>query len=347
MKTTLLLSVLCAVMAVAASLTCGMETCATDEICNSAGTACECNTTLYSFVEGSLPSPNNTCTGGIFNIQVSKCWLEANGYNTSDIRLNSTNSECWAVRQIVDGMSEIIIYRPLITSDCNTEAVINSTHVTYTNQLYIFAQTDPIQITNDTVVNVSCSYPLNLNINRNLTLNPIVINNPAANGSYAAVMMAYTNSQYTTLLSDSDPLTVEDTIYLSVRVPDLDVKTFKLKVVNIYASPTNSSDQKYYLLQNGCPSSQISSDQLTADSNGVGIESRFAMKVFQITNSNVVYLFADLKLCTTDCANTCGFQFRSLIIQPVTGNTGTFLDACQTGSKLFIIEDYCQGLKTL
>ncbi|XP_073459752.1 uromodulin-like [Aquarana catesbeiana] len=333
MKTTLLLSVLCAVMAVAASLTCGGVTCATDEICNNITNTCECNTTFYTFTSGSRPSPNLTCTGAKFNIQVSKCWLEAQGYNTSYITLNGTNSECFAVREFVDGNSEMTLHYPVTNSTCNTVHVINSTHVTYTNQLSFFAKTNPIRVANDAVMNISCSYPLYINVALNVTLRPIlgttVITGPTGNGSYAAVMMAYKDSSYATTLKDSDTLTVEDIIYLSVQVPGLDVNTFKLKVVNIYASATDSSTQKYYLLQNGCPSSQISSDQLTQTYNGNGTESRFAMKVFQITSSNTVYLYADLSLCTTDCTPTCSPQSKSDVSPDIAGRVSIYLDASE------------------
>ncbi|XP_040182638.1 uromodulin-like [Rana temporaria] len=338
MKTTLLLSVLCAVMAVAASLTCGTETCSTDEICNNSTNTCQCNSTFYTFKRGATPDVNLTCTGAKFNIQVSKCWLEAQGYNTSDIRLNSTNSECLAVREVVDGKSEITLHRPLAASDCNTEAAVsspdtvNSTHVTYTNQLHIFSKTFPIQLTNDVVQNISCAYPLNINVKLNVTLHPIlgttVINGPSGNGSYVAVMMAFTDNTFTTPLSDSDSLTVEDLIYLSVQVPDLDVNTFKLKVVNIYASPTNSSEQKYYLLKDGCAGSDVPADQLTVESNGVTNEARFDMKVFKIANSNAVYLFADLALCTTDCASNC--QSKGGRSQEIGGRASIFLNAADT-----------------
>ncbi|XP_040182643.1 uncharacterized protein LOC120915895 [Rana temporaria] len=334
------------------SVPCGRDSCADDEYCVY-NTTCQCDTTLYTYT-GSLPSPNFTCTGVKFNIQVSKCWLEANGYNTSEIRLNSTNPECFAVRQIVDGTSEMIIYRPLIYSDCNTEAMVNATHVTYTNQLYISAKTDPIQTQNDVVMNISCSLPLNINVALNVTLHPVLgsteINDFTVNASYAAVMMAFKDNTYTTLLSEDDPLTVEDPIYLSVQVPDLNVNTFKLMVVNIYASPTNSSDQMYYLLKDGCPSSDVSADELTVDSNGVGAESRFLMKVFQITDTNIMYLYADLALCTTDCASNCSPQFGSLIIQPITGNTGTFLDAVSApvycGSDSCAYDEFCDNSTT-
>ncbi|XP_040182459.1 uromodulin-like [Rana temporaria] len=335
MKTTLLLSVLCAVMAAAASQPCTNEPCATDEFCNSTtSTACQCNKTLYSFTRGKSPSPILNCTGAKFNIQVSKCWLEANGYNTSDIRLNGTNSGCFAAREIVNGESEMTIHFPVTSPLCNTVPVPNTTHVTYSNQLYIFAKTDPIQTTNDAVMNFSCSYPLNINVTLNVTLHPVigstVISGPSGNGSYVAVMLAY-KDEFITPLSDSVTLKVEDTVYISVQVPDLDVNAFKLKVVNIYASATELGVPKYYLLQNGCPAKDVSADQLSVVSNGYATESRFAMKVFKIASSDNVYLYADLALCTAaDCNSTCTSRSVSRDSPDIAGRVSIYLNAADT-----------------
>ncbi|XP_073459751.1 uromodulin-like [Aquarana catesbeiana] len=336
MKTTLLLSVLCAVMAVAASLTCTSDSCVTDEICNTTiSNACQCNKTLYPFVRGSLPSPNFTCTGAKFNIQMSKCWLEVQGYNTSNIRLNGTNSECFAIKEIVDGKYEMTINHSVASSLCNTVPVVNSgnSEVTYSNQLLIFGKTDPIRTTNDVAMKISCSYPLFINVTLNVTLHPVlgtnVINGPAGDASYVAVIAAFKDNTFTIPLSDSDPLTVEDIIYISVSVPALDANTFNLSVLNIYASPTNASDQKYYLLQNGCPASDVSVDQLTVVNNGNGTEARFAMKVFKIASSNNVYLYAELSLCTTNCT-TCGPKSRSSDSSDIAGTVSIYLNAGDT-----------------
>ncbi|XP_077314455.1 uromodulin-like [Lithobates pipiens] len=333
MKTTLLLSVLCAVMAVAASEVCGSEICATDESCNNITNTCKCNSTLYPFVRGSLPSPNLTCTGAKFNIQVSKCWLEVHGYNISDIRLNGTDSGCFAVREVVDGISEMTIHNPVVNSPCNTVPTVNETHVTYSNQLRIFGKTYPIRTTNDVAVNISCSYPLLINVTLNVTLHPVigstVISGTTGNGSYVAVMMAY-KDEFLTPLSDSDSLTVEDNVYISVFIPDLDVNTFNLSVVNIYASPTISSDQKYYLLKDGCPAKDVSVDQLAVVKNGLGTESRFSMKVFKIASSSSVYLYAELSLCTVNCTATCGPTSRSSYSQDIAGRVSISLDATET-----------------
>ncbi|XP_040182642.1 uncharacterized protein LOC120915894 [Rana temporaria] len=323
MKTTQLLSVLCAVMAVAVSISCGSDTCADDELCAS-DTTCQCNNSLYSDT-GATPNVNYTCTGVMFNIQVSKCWLEAHGYNPSDIRLSSTDPECWAGREVVNGISEMTLHRPLTASDCNTDAVMNSSHVTYTNLLYIFAKKNPIQIRDDFVMNISCSEPLNAD--PNVTLGPEEKNGLTADGSYTVYMTAYKDNQFITQLSDSDILHVGDTIYISVLIPDLDTTAFHLKVASIYASPNESSSIKYYLLQDGCPSSNISAGDLTVDSNGVGTESRFSLKVFKISSSYSVYLYAEVVLCISNCITNCSSQSRSKIIQPIAGRASIFLDA--------------------
>ncbi|XP_073457271.1 uromodulin-like [Aquarana catesbeiana] len=333
-KTTLLLSVLCAVMTVAASLTCGTETCADDEFCNTATTACQCNTTLYKYTQGATPSVNLTCTGAKFNIQVSKCWLEKNGYDTSNVRLNSTNSECFSAREVVDGTSEMTIHRSSIKYDCNTDSVVSSLDKINLNQLYILGKTNPIRLTNDAVVNVSCSFPLYMNISLNVTLHPVtgisVINGPTANATYTALMMAFKNPDFTTPLSDSDTLKVEDTIYISVLIPDLAANTLNLKVLNIYASPTESSTIRYYLLQKGCPASDVSADQLTVVNNANGTEARFAMKVFKIASSDNVYFYAELRLCTsTDCTTTCS-QSKSDVSQDFAGRVSIYLNAADT-----------------
>ncbi|XP_040182460.1 pancreatic secretory granule membrane major glycoprotein GP2-like [Rana temporaria] len=188
-------------------------------------------------------------------------------------------------------------------------------------------------------MNVSCSYPLYINVALNMTLHPILgsteITGPSGNGTYTALMMAFKNAEFTTPLSDSETLTVEDTIYISVLIPDLAAGTFNLKVVTIYASPTESSPIKYYLLQNGCPASDVSADQLSVVTNGNGTEARFAMKVFKIASSANVYLYADLSLCTAaDCATTCTSQSKSDLSQNIAGRVSIYLDAADTSYNL-------------
>ncbi|XP_072282850.1 uromodulin-like [Pyxicephalus adspersus] len=329
MRITLLLSVvLCTAIAVSASITCGSETCASDELCPSGGTACKCNTAQYTNI-GLTPTANVTCENGKMNILVSKCWLEKNRYNSATVRLQSTS--CVAAREVVNDVAQLAFHQPLTVGDCGTTADANGTHVTYKNKLYIFGQTVPIQTRKDVVMDVSCSYPVNINVALNVTLHPIigstVINGPTSNGSFIANMMAFTDSEFSIHLSESDTLLVEDTLYISIVVPSLD-SNLKLKVLRIYASPDNSSSIQYNLLSNGCPDSGLTAGLLTVNSNGLGNEARFTMKVFQITNSNTVYLSADLQICADNCVPDCNSPSQSRSADSQSGGTvSMFLEA--------------------
>ncbi|XP_018432059.1 PREDICTED: alpha-tectorin-like [Nanorana parkeri] len=330
MKTALLLSVLCAAMAVTASLTCGSVACGNDEACNSGATDCLCNNTYYTY-SAANPSPNVTCDGGKFNILVPKCWLEKNRYDTTNIRLENTS--CLALREVVNGIAQMGIHRALATTDCGTTAESNATHVTYRNRLYIFAKTSPIITRKNVVMNISCTYPLTINnVALNISLNPVLgsteITVPGSNANFTVSMVAYTEDTFTTVLSAADPLYVEDIIYISVIIPDLDVNSFKLKVVRIYATGDGSDTTQYNLLENGCPATSEAAGLLSVISNGNGTEAQFKLKVFQIATSSGVRLSADVVICkaTDICVPDCfkaksaksedGGATVSLILQP-------------------------------
>ncbi|XP_018432086.1 PREDICTED: uromodulin-like [Nanorana parkeri] len=315
MKTALLLSVLCAAMAVTASLTCGSVTCAIDEACNSGATDCLCNNTYYTY-SAANPSPNVTCDGGKFNILVPKCWLEENRFNTSDIRLESAS--CVAQREVVNGIAQMGLHQPLVTNDCGTTSESNTTHVIYSNRLYISAWTVPVQARNNVVLNISCTYPLDINnVGLNFSLNPTIgsteITVPGSSASFTVNMVAYTEDTFTTVLSADYQLYVENTIYISVNIPGLDFNSFRLKVVKIYATGDASNTTQYNLLENGCPATGITADLLSVLYNGNATEARFQMKVFQITGSTNIRLSADVVVCkaTDNCVPVCTAQSKS------------------------------------
>ncbi|XP_018432071.1 PREDICTED: uromodulin-like [Nanorana parkeri] len=316
MKTALLLSVLCAAMAVTASLTCGNATCGNDEACNSGATDCLCNNTYYTY-SAANPSPNVTCDGGKFNILVPKCWLEKNRYDTTNIRLENTS--CLALREVVNGIAQMGIHRALDTTDCGTTSESNATHVTYSNRLYIFAKMSPIITRKNVVMNISCTYPLNSNnVTFNISLNPVLgsteITVPGSSASFTVNMVAYTDDTFTTALSSTTDLYVEQIIYISVIIPELDVGSFKLKVVRIYATGDGSNATQYNLLVDECPATGITADLLYVINNGNNNEARFRMKVFQIAGSSSVRLFADVVVCKasdTSCARNCTAQSKS------------------------------------
>ncbi|XP_072277761.1 pancreatic secretory granule membrane major glycoprotein GP2-like [Pyxicephalus adspersus] len=140
-------------------------------------------------------------------------------------------------------------------------------------------------------------------------------------------MVAYKDITFTTLLSDNDPLYVEDTVYISVVIPDLDTNNFKVKVTNMYAFPGEAIFPKYNLLTNGCNPGGLAANQMTTIQNGVNNEARFAMKVFQISGFNSVKITADVVICTDNCATDCSSQGKSADNQADAVTVSISLDA--------------------
>nr|DBA16437.1 TPA: hypothetical protein GDO54_003829 [Pyxicephalus adspersus] len=293
-----------------ASVSCGNDICADDEYCDSSGTACQCNSAIYTYT-GNRPSPTVHCSGGILNIFVPKCWLEKNGYNTSNIRLRS--ADCLATRKIVNNTAQMTFHRPLAIDDCNNIVDMNYTHIMNLNTLYIFANVFPIQTRKDFSLNVSCAYSLRMSVQLIITLKPVTsitsVYSPETNANFQVIMTAFTDNAFSVPISDDVQLHLGDNIYISVFIPDLN-SNFKLKVERIYASPGESDNPQYNLLVAGCPEVNF----LTSHSNEDGTESRFSMKVFQITGFNSVKLSAEVAICTDNCVPKCNTSTNNNIL---------------------------------
>lgn len=302
------------------SVICANETCAGDEYCDSSGTACQCNSTIYPYTE-SRPTPTVDCSGGKLNVFISKCLLERNGYTTSSISLQSPS--CLADREIVNGTAQMTFHRPLMNNDCGDIVELNTTHVTYRNTLNIFAVTTPLQTREDFAVNVSCTYPLGLNVPPNTTLNPILgttlINLPGTNTDYTVNMAAYGDISFSTFLPATDPIYLDGSVYISVVIPDLDVNIYKTKVLRMYSSSEESNTPQYLLLD-GCPTINQTTDIVTVISNGISNVSRFIIKNLQFPNLVGFRLSADVILCTDNCTSGCSSQTQSTDLQ---GNIST------------------------
>uniref|UniRef100_A0A8C5P7A1 ZP domain-containing protein n=1 Tax=Leptobrachium leishanense TaxID=445787 RepID=A0A8C5P7A1_9ANUR len=276
--------------------------CATDEY----GPACDCNTTLYTS-QAKPPIPVIDCSGGNMKISVSKCQLEKSNFNTSNLHL--IDPTCTGKRAIVNGLSNTVVTNPLRNGVCGNSIRTNGSHVTYSNTLYINPKINPIIAANYFNASVSCSYPLNATVVLNSTLNPVLgvteIAVPGGNGNVTVNMAAYEFAEFVQPLSEQSVVKVEDTIYISVNAPELDAGSFSVQVTRIFATSPLSPGIQYDLLTGGCPAAGVGEGLLSVIRNGNGTESRFAMKVFQITGSATVDLFAVLTLCNNRCVQTC------------------------------------------
>ncbi|XP_075706696.1 pancreatic secretory granule membrane major glycoprotein GP2-like [Rhinoderma darwinii] len=285
-----------------------------EEACT--GSNCTCDLTKYN-ASVTPPTPTINCANGNMTVYISKCQLQKSLFNTSNLALRDyTGPECASSEYLVGGEPQVTFHNPLNLAKCGNNVTLNATHAIYTNILHIYAEQHTLITRNNATANLSCIYPLNYPVMLNFTLKPVTsttdISVPGVNGALTVTMNIYLESSFTSEpITDTTVLTVEQTVYVQVWIPGLEADTFSVKVISLYVTPggTEPEDGKMYNLttgSNGCPNTEYGADIITVLQNGNSTEARFAMKVFKITGQDYVKLFADVTICTSNCAVACG-----------------------------------------
>ncbi|XP_063813280.1 uromodulin-like [Pseudophryne corroboree] len=292
---------------------------ASETLCTDTSVNCTCDLSKYNSTN-SPPLPTVECLSGAMNIYIPKCQLIKSQYNASTLALsNNTGSQCQSAEYFVNNETQVVFQDPLRMGQCGNTVTINATYVTYSNILHIYAG-GPLITRSNVTANVSCSYPLSSKIQLNVTLNPVVsttqLSVPGAIGAVTVTMAAFTDPAYSAVITDQTSLTVEQTIYFSISVPDLEADSLSIKVLRIYAGPggTNPNSGVFFNLttgSNGCPDPSYGTNLINMTKNGAGSEARFTMQVFQITGYDSVSIYADVTLCQGTCITTCNANSRS------------------------------------
>ncbi|KAM5180701.1 uromodulin-like [Mantella aurantiaca] len=284
--------------------------CAEEVACVS--NSCDCD--LSKYIESVNP-PNATveCHNGQMNLYISKCQLQKNRYNSSNLALsNNTGTECNSFEVSVLNEPQVAFHNPLAFGKCGNNITFTTTHVTFSNVLNIYAVSSNIVGRNNVSMFVSCTFPLNYTVMLNSTLKPKLttaqITIPGVIGALTVIMALYTDETFSEAITDANAdLSVESYIYVGFNIPDLNANSFSLKVINIYASSQQSGGDIFNLTTgvDGCPDPSLGADQISVIKNGIGSEARYKVKVFKIANSDYVYLFAQVTICTSACVPQC------------------------------------------
>ncbi|NP_001080953.1 thyroid hormone down-regulated protein (gene 17) L homeolog precursor [Xenopus laevis] len=281
----------------------GCPTCAGDQECVT--NSCVCKKSLYNLT-GSPPTPVIQCSNTMI-LSMPKCQMEKDRYNSTNLHL--VDSACQLKDQIVDDLAQMVYNWTLKNGECGNNLIVNSTHVTYANKLFVYAQNTLITSRNNATLYFSCSYPLNMKTSLNFPLKTVFgsteISVPNGEGKLTVIMSVFTDSAFSQHVTADSELIVEQPLYVSVLMASLE--SFSVKVTNIYVTETSDSsvEPKLYLLQNGCKPDGVGADLMSTLQNGNNTESRFIMKVFKFSATSSLYLFADVTICNGTCIPDC------------------------------------------
>ncbi|XP_069478942.1 uromodulin-like [Ambystoma mexicanum] len=136
-------------------------TCASDEICNTATSTCDCDLLLYTR-SGQPPTPVLECSTVNMSLTLSKCQLEKDHYNPNGLHLRDTSCT-GAGDQLGNSTTATVVVSVEAREDaCGNQMTMNGSHVIISNALTIPAQvlSSGIIMKNNASISFSCAYPL-------------------------------------------------------------------------------------------------------------------------------------------------------------------------------------------
>ncbi|XP_077131190.1 uncharacterized protein LOC143785931 [Ranitomeya variabilis] len=200
---------------------------------------------------------------------------------------------------------------PLGVGICGTKLITNNTHAIYKNLIYL----PPIasQIINRAAfyINVSCIYPLDLNVSLQKVLSPIISTvyfEIEGNGQFDVIMAAFKDQTYQEPYETGViTLSTKDRLFIGVFISKGDTSQFKLVMQHCYATPTQNPDDptKYGIIVNSCANEEDQTILIYA--NGISSEGKFSILMFKFVKHSYVFLHCKVNLCSKseECIPGC------------------------------------------
>ncbi|XP_042077558.1 deleted in malignant brain tumors 1 protein [Haplochromis burtoni] len=192
---------------------------------------------------------------------------------------------------------------------CGNLLEINSTHVIYSNTLFIYPL-DNLSFILPLSLPFSCAYPLHTDTSLNVAIVPHKLSGGISGSSpkARAFMSLFLNSDYT----ESYPpgtvfLPVGSPLYVGVSVEDTD-PVLAAVLEDCYAthSPNPDDPTQYPLIQNKCPTDRL---KVSIVESGSSLRARFSALLFLLQGQyRDIYLHCSLSLCNQrnyNCVPSC------------------------------------------
>ncbi|XP_049760179.1 uromodulin [Elephas maximus indicus] len=292
------------------------EECSIEEDCISDNGRwyCQCKQD-FNISDISHLEPRLQCGANDIKVSLGKCQLESLGFEK--IYMYLQDNQCLGFNERSD-RDWVSVVTPTQDGPCGTVMTRNETHATYSNTLYL---ADEIIIRDLNIkINFACSYPLDMKVSLQTSLQPMVSSlniSVGGTGMFIVRMALFQTPAYTLPYQGSTvALSTEAFLYVGTILDGGDLSRFALLMTNCYATPSsNSTDPvKYFIIRDSCPRTQDSTIQVVE--NGESPQGRFSVQMFRFAgNYDLVYLHCEVYLCDTvneKCKPTCsGTRFHS------------------------------------
>ncbi|XP_069590238.1 uncharacterized protein [Ranitomeya imitator] len=200
---------------------------------------------------------------------------------------------------------------PLGVGICGAELITNKTHAIYKNSIYLPPISSQIIYRTAFYINVSCIYPLDLNVSLQKVLSPIISTvyfNITGNGHFEVIMAAFKDEAYQEPYEKGEiTLSTKERLFIGVFISKGDTTQFHLVMQHCYATPTQNPDDptKYGIIVNSCANEEDQTIKIYA--NGISSEGKFSILMFKFVKHNYVFLHCKVNLCSKsgECRPVC------------------------------------------
>ncbi|XP_075035829.1 uncharacterized protein LOC142097675 isoform X2 [Mixophyes fleayi] len=249
--------------------------------------------------------PDLQCGASYINVTFKKSDLIDSNMDIETLHLNDNNCH-----DFHDSGSSVSIGWPVRAGQCGTTLITNATHAIYENAIHLTPYPSQIIYRHEYFINVSCAYPLDMNVSLHTVLNPIISTiyiKIEGTGQFEVIMAAFKDQTYLTPYQTGElELSTKDRLYIGVFISKGDTQQFNILMKKCYATPTNNPQDniKYSIIQDSRPNEEDGTVEVYA--NGNSSQGQFSIQMFKFINHDTVYLHCEVHLCikTAICDGT-------------------------------------------
>ncbi|XP_075051651.1 uromodulin-like [Mixophyes fleayi] len=242
---------------------------------------------------------------------ISKCQLEALGYDYNSLHLNNNSYLCnYTYPKVMNNMNMSSVQAKAAEGWCGNIVTQDSSNIYISNTLYIEPVAGPLITKNPLSYNITCAYNLTMQTSLNISLHPVLstIHLTPENGTgvFTVIMAAYKDATYTTPIQQNEEVDVGSDVYLGLFSSDADGTVFALRVDSCLATPTNDQNDANAVQLVSAGSAADDGVQTTVVQNGVSLEARIKISSFAFQGYPEVYIFCNVDLCnkTNGCSGS-------------------------------------------
>ncbi|XP_019621859.1 PREDICTED: uncharacterized protein LOC109468065 [Branchiostoma belcheri] len=248
-------------------------------------------------------SLNVTCSSGSMAVRAPVSSLRALGLDPRRLHLN--DPRCRGNED--PAKTEYVFRIPGGLSACGSVLTQTDNSIVYQNAIQ-GSDGDGVITRRQIKLNFTCSYKIDLTVSLAQAVHPLLSTVSFAvdgHGQFTATMALFKDATYRIPWGEAPVIDAGEAVYVGIQLDSEGEDKVVLNTRTCWATPTNNprDDVTFNIIANGCSSQKDGSVHVME--NGVSLQSRFRVRMFQFISSQSVFLHCDVQVCNRTDSDSC------------------------------------------